>query len=107
MGILKSFGAIALAVLAFLAWTSIFVVDERQKALVTQLGEIQREINESEVGQTHEVLIERLARSEGDVLGRTETNKMVAFPGDAGHVGEYADVRLTGTTGATFMGLPC
>lgn len=47
MGILKSFGAIALAAIAFLVWTSVFVVDERQKALVTQLGEIQREINDA------------------------------------------------------------
>lgn len=46
MGIFKSFGAIVVAVIAFLVWTSVFVVDEREKALVTQLGEIQREINE-------------------------------------------------------------
>ena len=46
MGIFKSFGAVLLAAIAFLVWTSVFVVDEREKALVTQLGEIQREINE-------------------------------------------------------------
>lgn len=46
MGIFKSFGAVVVAVIAFLVWTSVFVVDEREKALVTQLGEIQREINE-------------------------------------------------------------
>ncbi len=46
MGMFKSFGAIVVAVIAFLVWTSVFVVDEREKALVTQLGEIQREINE-------------------------------------------------------------
>ncbi len=45
MGIFKSFGAIVVAVIAFLVWSSVFVVDERQKALVTQLGEIQREID--------------------------------------------------------------
>ncbi len=45
MGIFKSFGAILLAVIAFLVWSSVFIVDEREKALVTQLGEIQREIN--------------------------------------------------------------
>ena len=45
MGLLKSFGAIVLAAIAFLVWTSVFVVDEREKALVTQLGEIQREID--------------------------------------------------------------
>ncbi|NNJ77541.1 MAG: protease modulator HflC [Anderseniella sp.] len=41
----KSFGAIVLAAIAFLVWTSVFVVDEKEKALVTQLGEIQREID--------------------------------------------------------------
>ncbi|MEO9877329.1 MAG: protease modulator HflC [Anderseniella sp.] len=45
MGLFKSFGAIVLAAIAFLVWTSVFVVDEREKALVTQLGEIQREID--------------------------------------------------------------
>ena len=51
-----------------------------------------------------EVLIERLARSTGDVLGRTEQNKVVAFPGEPEQIGTYAEVELTGTTGATFMG---
>jgi len=46
MGMFKSFGAVIVAAIAFLVWTSVFVVDEREKALVTQLGEIQREINE-------------------------------------------------------------
>lgn len=46
MGFLKSFGLIGAAVAAFLVWSSIFIVDEREKALVTQLGEIQREISE-------------------------------------------------------------
>ncbi len=45
MGIFKSFGLVIAAVLAFIAWTSLFVVDEREKVLVTQLGEIQREIS--------------------------------------------------------------
>jgi membrane protease subunit HflC len=45
MGMFKSFGAIVLAAIAFLVWSSVFVVDEREKALVTQLGEIQREID--------------------------------------------------------------
>ncbi len=45
MGMFKSFGAIVLAAIAFLVWTSVFVVDEREKVLVTQLGEIQREID--------------------------------------------------------------
>jgi tRNA-2-methylthio-N6-dimethylallyladenosine synthase len=66
---------------------------------------IQDEIYRAAVGTVEEVLVERAARSEGDVLGRTEGNKVVAFPGDAGDIGRYVRVRLTETTGATFRGL--
>ncbi len=83
------------------------VGSERLERLIGEHRAIQREINESEVGSRREVLIERSARSAGDVLGRTEQNKVVAFPGDPCRIGTYAQVRLTGTTGATFMGRPC
>lgn len=85
-----------------------FLPDEVGGARLEKLIElhraIQREINEAEVGEIREVLIERPARSSGDVLGRTEHNKVVAFPGRPDEIGSYATVRLTGTTGATFMG---
>ena len=80
---------------------------ERLARLIGVHRAIQREINESEVGTVREVLVERTARSAGDVLGRTEQNKVVHFPGDEGGIGNYTDVRLTGTTGATFTGVPC
>ncbi|MCG8468121.1 MAG: tRNA (N6-isopentenyl adenosine(37)-C2)-methylthiotransferase MiaB [Gemmatimonadetes bacterium] len=87
-----------------------FVPDEvgsaRLERLIEVHREIQRQINEAEVGAVREVLIERPARSKGDVLGRTETNKVVAFPGHPTEIGAYATVRLTATTGATFMGTP-
>jgi tRNA A37 methylthiotransferase MiaB len=49
-------------------------------------------------------LIEREARSEGDLLGRTEGNKVVAFAGETARIGGYATVRLVSTSGATFRG---
>ncbi|MDX1395199.1 MAG: tRNA (N6-isopentenyl adenosine(37)-C2)-methylthiotransferase MiaB [Gemmatimonadota bacterium] len=88
-----------------------FVADdvgaERLRGLIELQRAIQREIAESEVGSTREVLVERSARSEGDMLGRTERNKFVAFPGEDGLIGSYLDVTLTGTTGATFTGVRC
>lgn len=87
-----------------------FVPDEVGSARLARLigvhRDIQREINQAEVGQWREVLIERPARSKDDLQGRTESNKIVAFPGDPSQIGEYMSVRLTGTTGATFMGVP-
>ena len=66
---------------------------------------IQREINEGIVGSAHEVLIERPARSAGDILGRTEAGKVVAFPGDPDWTNTYRTVRLTSTSGPTFRGV--
>lgn len=88
-----------------------FISDELGSARLEQLiglhRKIQREINEAEVGGVREVLIERPARSNGDVLGRTEYNKVVAFSGDSSDIGNYVKVKLTGTTGATFRGALC
>lgn len=88
-----------------------FVADDTGSARLERLiglqRAIQREIAEGEVGSRREVLVERPARSEGDMLGRTEQNKMVAFPADPATAGAYLDVVLTGTTGATFTGVRC
>ena len=65
---------------------------------------IQREINESELGSLQEVLVERPARSEGDVMGRTVTGKVVAFAGPLEWKNSYHRVRLTSTSGPTFRG---
>ena len=76
----------------------------RLEALIELHRGIQREIATAELGRVEEVLIEREARSEGDLLGRTEGNKIVAFTGETGRIGGYATVRLVSTSGATFRG---
>jgi len=80
------------------------VAQERLERLIAVHRGIQSEINRDEVGRVEEVLIEKQARQAGGILGRTRRNKVVAFPGSAGRIGGYADVRLTSTTGATFGG---
>jgi tRNA-2-methylthio-N6-dimethylallyladenosine synthase len=80
------------------------VAGERLERLIAVHRTIQGERNAAEVGRTVEVLVERRARSAGDMLGRTEGYKAVAFPGDERLVGRYLDVRLVATTGATFRG---
>lgn len=76
----------------------------RLERLIRVQRAIQAEINESEVGRVEEVLVERMAKSQGDVLGRTGRNKVVAFPGESGLIGTFQHVRLERTTGATFVG---
>lgn len=65
---------------------------------------IQRAINEAELGGVREVLVEKAARTAGDVLGRTDTGKAVVFPGPEQWANSYRNVRLCHTTGATFIG---
>jgi tRNA-2-methylthio-N6-dimethylallyladenosine synthase len=85
-----------------------FIPDAIAQARLARLIElhrgIQAEINRTEIGSVQEVLVERPARSSGDVLGRTESNKVVAFAGDESLIGTFANVHLTATTGATFTG---
>jgi tRNA-2-methylthio-N6-dimethylallyladenosine synthase len=86
-----------------------FVPDDEGQARLETLIEVSRgiqaEINASEIGRTEEVLVEKLARSEGHVMGRTRRNKVVAFPGLEALIGSYVQVRLERTTGATFVGV--
>ena len=80
------------------------VAQRRLEELIDVRLEIQAEINRSEVGRVEEVLVEKKARHEGQILGRTRRNKVVAFPGDPGLIGQYVHVTLDRTTGTTFVG---
>ncbi len=77
---------------------------ERLQRLIEVHRAIQAEINEAEVGRVEEVLAEKEARDPGQILGRTRRNKVVAFAASPELVGTYHQVRLTYTTGATFVG---
>ena len=80
------------------------VAQERLERTIEFQRRIQLEVNLAEVGSVREVLVEREARSAGDLLGRTATNKVVVFGGPGGWIGTYRQVRLAATTGATFLG---
>jgi tRNA-2-methylthio-N6-dimethylallyladenosine synthase len=79
------------------------VAQARLEGLIALHREIQAEINRTEVGRVVEVLVEKEGKR-GGLQGRTESNKVVTFDGDAALIGSFLDVRLTDTTGATFMG---
>lgn len=85
-----------------------FIEDAEAQARLERLIDVSRtiqsEINATEVGRTERLLIEKPGRHEGDILGRTRRAKAVVVPGSASEIGDYVDVRLTRTTGATFGG---
>ena len=61
--------------------------------------------NRAEVGKMREVLVEGPSkRSREQLCGRTEQNKMVVFDKGNHHIGQYVQVRITGSTSATLLG---
>jgi len=62
-------------------------------------------ISESMVGGLERVLVEGPARKgHGELAGRTANNRVVNFPGDAAHVGRFADVRVTAALSHSLRG---
>jgi tRNA-2-methylthio-N6-dimethylallyladenosine synthase len=76
----------------------------RLSTLIDAVRANTRRRNITRVGETHEVLVERLARRGGLMLGRTRGNLLVLLDLPESAVGEYHLVQLTGTTGSTFTG---
>lgn len=76
----------------------------RLERIIQLQRSLQADLNRALVGSIVEVLVERTAKGAGEMLGRTESNKVVAFAGGEDLLGREVRVRLTATTGATFTG---
>jgi len=69
---------------------------ERLYELQSVISANERAFNESLVGTTQRILVEGPAkRGEGELMGRTETARVVNFPGHPRLVGTFVDVRIT------------
>lgn len=63
------------------------------------------ERNQADVGKVFKVLIEKPSkRSDADLCGRTDQNKMVNFPREDYQVGQYVNVLVESCTGASMRG---
>jgi tRNA-2-methylthio-N6-dimethylallyladenosine synthase len=82
------------------------VAGARLERLIATVRDVARRRNLALVGTTHEVLVEKIARRGGRLQTRTRTNKVVLVDGPQDWVGSYLRVRLSGTTGSTFTGVP-
>lgn len=87
------------------------VTEEVKKRRLTEVIELQNKMTranyEAEIGKTFEVLIENTSkRSEEQWAGRNTQNKVIVFgKGDYKlNKGDYVNVTVTGTTGATLIG---
>ncbi|MBM4188736.1 MAG: tRNA (N6-isopentenyl adenosine(37)-C2)-methylthiotransferase MiaB [Gemmatimonadetes bacterium] len=79
------------------------VAADRLDRLVAAVRAQTRRKNIGRIGEQHEVLVEQVAKR-GGMLGRTRTNLLVLLDLGVEAVGDYLDVRLTATTGSTFIG---
>lgn len=77
----------------------------RLTEIITQQMNIQEERNKQEAGNRHLVLVEGTSkRSDDQLSGRTDTNKMVVFDRKNFKKGDYVEVEITGCTSATLFG---
>ena len=80
------------------------VAADRLDRLIAVVRDGARARNLALLGSRHEVLVEKEARRGGLLQARTRHHRTVIVPGDAGLIGRYVTVELTGTTGSTFTG---
>lgn len=87
------------------------IPDEVKKRRLSEIIDlqmrIQEENNRKEIGRTHIVLAEGPSkRSDEQLCGRTDTNKMVVFDRMNFKKGDYIEVEITDSTSATLFGKP-
>jgi len=81
------------------------VKKRRLTEIISQQMEIQEYLNKKEIGKAHLVLVEGTSkRSDDQLCGRTDTNKMVVFDRKSYQKGDYVVVQINTCTSATLMG---
>jgi tRNA-2-methylthio-N6-dimethylallyladenosine synthase len=83
------------------------VKKRRLTEIIQQQMAIQEKNNQKEIGRRHLVLAEgESKRSDQQLSGRTDTNKMVVFDRKDFRKGDYVEVEITGCTSATLKARP-
>ena len=83
------------------------VKKRRLSEIITQQMNIQGERNKNEIGERHLVLVEGTSKkSEEQMSGRTDTNKICVFDRRDFEPGDYVEVEITDCTSATLLAKP-
>jgi len=83
------------------------VKKRRLSEIIDQQRAIQEKNNKKEVGQRYLVLVEGTSKKSDEQLsGRTDTNKMVVFDRENYQKGDYVEVEVTDYTSATLLAKP-
>ena len=77
----------------------------RLNEIIALQNRLSAEANARCVGKTYEVLVEGVSkRSRDQLFGRTEQNRVVVFDRGNHHIGDFVNVRITGSSSATLKG---
>lgn len=83
------------------------VKKRRLSEIITQQMNIQEKRNKAEIGNVHLVLAEGTSKKSDEQLsGRSDTNKMVVFDREDYQKGDYVAVEIMDCTSATLIGKP-
>src|SRR5579875_739668 len=77
----------------------------RLMALQERQRQIQLSRNQALIGQEFEVLVEGFQPKLGQAIGRTTSNRIINFTGEAGWVGQYMNVRVTAAGPNSLVGV--
>lgn len=81
------------------------VKTERLKKLIDTQQPIGKRKRNEEIGKSVTVLVENISKKNyNELIGRTDKNIMVVFPGNRDMIGQFADLRITSLAGNTLRG---
>lgn len=79
---------------------------KRLQQIIDLQNECSQKSNEQDVGKEFEVLVEGFSkRSREQLFGRTSQNKVVIFDKGSHRIGDFVNVKITGSTSATLFGV--
>ena len=79
---------------------------KRLEKVIALQHRITAEEKEKKVGQVQRVLVESVSKKDKtEMLGRTEGDEMVVFPGKCDTIGKFMDVKLLSCNGNTYKGV--
>jgi tRNA-2-methylthio-N6-dimethylallyladenosine synthase len=81
------------------------VKKRRLQEVINLQNKLSLESNQKDIGTISKVLIEKVSKkSDNDLCGRNDQNKMVIFPRGNHKIGDYVNVKITKCTTAVLIG---
>lgn len=81
------------------------IKSKRLAEIIELQNKLSSESKKTDINKVHEVLIEGISKkSDQEFFGRNSQNKVIVFPREKYHIGEYVMVKVSRATSATLIG---